>query len=118
MSDPDRYYPADEDRAGYEMPDPRPGEDDVEPTTRAPKTESAEEMLDRVAYLLERAPYLPGTPSETPDMNREALRFVLDTRADLLAALKSLRKWSREEYQNSPAVDAQADAAIANAEGK
>ena len=28
MSDPDAYYPADEDRPGYELPDPRPGEDD------------------------------------------------------------------------------------------
>ncbi len=28
--DPDAYFLADEDRAGYVMPDPRPGEDDTD----------------------------------------------------------------------------------------
>lgn len=30
MNDPDAYFPADEDRPGYELPDLRPGEDDVD----------------------------------------------------------------------------------------
>lgn len=37
---------------------------------------------------------------------------------DLLAALKALRQWHKEEYQSNKAIDAQADAAIAKAERK
>ncbi len=74
--------------------------------------------------MLDRAHYLSGTLSETPELDQAALRFVLDTRAELLGVVRDFRQklaTYTSVYSGDKELRRQleaCDTAIAKAEGK